>query len=203
MLHHLKISLNYTPVWREILVPSDLRLDRLHTVIQSVMGWDDCHLHEFSNGVRGPGELRFGRPMPGDGFLLADPGPPLRDERKATLMDLAPAKGSRFRYWYDFGDDWFHDVRVKDLAEAQPGAPSLRCLKAEGACPPEDCGGPPGYAHLLEVLRDPAHQEHEEVRDWIGDWDAERYDIAAVNRQLAALLARWSRPARKKARKGE
>ena len=195
--HHLKIDLKgmRPPVSREILVPSDLRLDRLHQVIQIVMGWQDCHLHEFSNGVRGPGELRFGPPQEDFGLAL---GPPLADEKKARLLDLAPTKGSKFRYWYDFGDDWFHDLRVKAIGEPKPGTPELVCLKAVGACPPEDCGGPPGYSRLLAVLADPDDEEHEELLEWVGgSWDVNRYDIVAVNRTLAALAAHWRRPAHK------
>jgi hypothetical protein len=94
------------------VVPSDNRLDRLHQVIQVVMGWEGCHLHEFSNGVHGPGELCFG---PQEDLFDDGLGPELRDETKATRMDLAPSKGSKIHYWYDFGDDWLHDVTVKSV----------------------------------------------------------------------------------------
>jgi hypothetical protein len=40
------------------------------------------------------------------------------------------------------------------------------------ACPPEDCGGPPGYEELLEILGNPSHPEHEEKFEWLpGDFD--------------------------------
>ena len=59
------------------------------------------------------------------------------------------------------------------------------CRAANRACPPEDCGGPWGYARLLAVLRDPKHEEHEEMAEWIGeDFDPEAFDPDAVNRQL-------------------
>jgi len=204
-VHHLKLTLKNIkpPIWREFLVPSDIRLDRLHEVIQIVMGWEDCHLHEFSNGVRGPGGLIFGPPAEPGFDLPGMGGPPIRAEKKATLLDLAPVKGSKFRYWYDFGDDWYHDAVVKAVAEPKPGVVVPLCIKAAGACPPEDCGGPWGYANLLAVLRDPKHEEYEELSEWVGDdWDPGHYDIAAVNEDLAALVAYWNKPPRKaKARK--
>ncbi len=49
----LKVSLtgaSKPPVWRRLLVPATIRLNRLHDVIQAAMGWDDYHLHAFSVG---------------------------------------------------------------------------------------------------------------------------------------------------------
>src|SRR5215207_3597015 len=71
-----------------------------------------------------------------------------RDETGARLADL----GSEVEYLYDFGDGWTHDVEVLGPGGSTPG-----CVDGRGACPPEDCGGPGGYAELLEVLADPAH----------------------------------------------
>lgn len=40
-------------VWRQLLVPASIRLDRLHSVIQAVMGWENCHMHAFTiDGVQ-------------------------------------------------------------------------------------------------------------------------------------------------------
>lgn len=131
--------------------------------------------------------------------------------RSATPLpircDLAPTEGSRFRYGYDFGDDWLHDISVQAVIEPTPGTPEVICLKVAGACPPEDCGGPFGYEHLLAILADPGHKEHEEMREWIGgagkgNWNPAHYDIVAVNGALAARVARWARPARKTKTKG-
>lgn len=202
-VHHLKITLKHTQpsIWRELLVPSEIRLDRLHQVIQIVMGWQNCHMHEFNNGQRGPGEERFGPASKGPALfaLPFDDDVPQRDEAKATLLDLAPAKGSKFVYWYDFGDDWIHDIAVKSVGEPRPDAATIICLKAAGACPPDDCGGIFGYENLLQVLSDPQHEDFVDLSEWIGgDWDAEHYDIVAVNRALAALQRRWSKAPRKK-----
>jgi hypothetical protein len=37
-------------IWRRFIVPSDITLDRLHDIIQIVMGFNDSHLHEFVIG---------------------------------------------------------------------------------------------------------------------------------------------------------
>lgn len=60
-----------------------------------------------------------------------------------------------------------------------------RCLAGKRACPPEDCGGIPGYEHLLEVLREPQHAEYEEMREWLPEgFDPEAFDLAEVNDAL-------------------
>ena len=82
-----------------------------------------------------------------------------RDEDDALLTDL----GAGFEYLYDFGDGWTHDIEVLG-----PGGPAPGCLDGYGACPPEDCGGPAGYAELLDVLADPANTEHKHMRGWVG-----------------------------------
>lgn len=65
------------------------------------------------------------------------------------------------------------------------GPATLRLTAGEGACPPEDCGGPPGYARLLEVLADPRHEEYEDLLDWLGGpWDPEAFDLDATDTLL-------------------
>lgn len=65
-------------------------------------------------------------------------------------------------------------------------APVPHCIAGAQACPPEDCGGPWGYAHLLEVLADPGHPEHAEMLEWIGGpIDPAAFDLDAVNLALA------------------
>src|SRR6187455_2582618 len=68
------------------------------------------------------------------------------------------------------------------------------CTGGARSAPPEDCGGVPGYARLLEILRDPSHSEHQEVKTWAGRrFDPEKFDMAAVNEKLGALSKRLRR----------
>jgi hypothetical protein len=62
------------------------------------------------------------------------------------------------------------------------------CLDGENACPPEDCGGAPGYAALLEALADRAHPDHDEFTRWFGGpLDPHHFDLAEVNVELQRL----------------
>jgi hypothetical protein len=177
-VYQLKITLLETapPVWRRFRVPADLLLPRLHDVVQAVMGWKDTHLHQFSSG-----SIRFGEPDP-----EWDTG--AIDYQEIRLNQILRRMGDRFGYEYDFGDDWQHEIVLERILEGEEGQTPLRCLEGERACPPEDCGGIPGYQELLEALADPAQPDHADRQRWVGKkWDPEWFDIDPVNRRLAHI----------------
>jgi hypothetical protein len=176
--YQIKITLKgmKPPIWRRVSVPSDITLAGLHYVIQRAMGWEDCHLHEFVIGGK-----RYG-PAEAEEF---DFGDRRADEGKARLNRVA-GLNAKFRYCYDFGDDWIHEILI-EREIASEGERKARCLAGKNACPPEDCGGPYGYADLLAILADPAHEEHEEMLDWAGDdLDPHAFDA----KQTDSLLSR-------------
>ena len=154
------------PVWRRLLVRADTRLDRLHDAVVAAFGWQDYHMHVFTSGAE-----EFGIPDPELGFI---------DERLVSLGQLIGGVGDRLRYTYDFGDDWEHEIVVEELLDADPEIHYPVLVAAKGACPPEDCGGPWGYAELKEVLADPSHERHQEMLDWLGLDDASAFDPGAV-----------------------
>src|SRR3546814_10699504 len=78
-------------------------------------------------------------------------------------------RGKTFHYLYDFGDGWEHSVKIQGIAPADPQGSYPRLLEATGMRPPEDSGGPWGYAEKLEALTDPAHEYHEEALEALGD----------------------------------
>jgi hypothetical protein len=146
------------PVVRRVVdVPATVTLPELHQLLQVALGWTDSHLHRFESPTGSWG--------PPDEFDEQQ-----HDEAGARLKDL----GAAFGYLYDFGDGWEHDVEVLGAGDAEPG-----CRYGEGTCPPEDCGGPGGYAHLLAVLADPAHDEHADLREWAGELP--EFDQAATD----------------------
>jgi len=171
-------------IWRRVRVPGDMRLSDLHTVIQVVMEWCDDHLHDFE--IRGG---RFGSEETTGGLPWATP---VVDERKVKLIQLALIPGVVFGYTYDFGDDWVHIVEVEEVLPPEEGVAYPVCIDGARAAPPEDCGGVWGYAAKLDVLEDPEHEEYGWVRDWMGDWDPERFDIDEINERLRRVFAKRS-----------
>lgn len=172
--YRLKITLVglEPPVWRQVLVPGDVNLAGLHWVIQYVMGWSNSHLHMFHVGKQ-----RFGPKTPDWDRI--------QDERQVILQDIAPKAGSKFFYEYDMGDSWMHQVRVEKITRLESSFLKPECLAGERACPPEDCGGIGGYEDLLAAIRDPKHEQHDEMVEWVGeDFDPEAFDLAAANKAL-------------------
>lgn len=164
-------------VWRQLDVASDLTFAELHGAIQRAFGWEDRHLHEFRIG-----DARLGRPDYDDDF--AGDEPQMRDERRCRLAATLGER-STFEYWYDFGDDWWHDIVIETALDPDAAAPRAALVAGERACPPEDCGGAPGFFELMAALRDPAHPEHAEMREWAGDYDPARFDLAKAMRAVA------------------
>jgi hypothetical protein len=181
-------------VRRRIEVPLNMRLDRLHQVMQIVMGWENYHLYEFRIGR----SIRYGEPDPDWDFAGSSSLPASR----ASLADLLariPARSKKFTYVYDFGDDWQHTVKLEALVTAEAGVSYPRLVSAERACPPEDVGGPWGYAHYLAAIGDPAHPRHAEMLEWRGEgFDPAKVDVVAMQRDLEAFAKRSTRRSRAK-----
>lgn len=167
------------PIWRRLLT-KDCSLAKLHHLIQVSMGWDDAHLHQFEFG-----ENYFGNLRQWEGGWDE---PEIGDERKVKLSEIVAQRVKKFVYEYDMGDSWRHTITVEKVLPAEAGAPYPRCIEGARACPFEDCGGTWGYVTFLEAIRDPKHEQHGEMLEWIGgEFDPEAFDLQAVNKQLAEL----------------
>ncbi|HUJ09943.1 MAG TPA: plasmid pRiA4b ORF-3 family protein [Verrucomicrobiae bacterium] len=177
----LKVTLRdiSPPIWRRVVVPDNFTLGDLHYVIQGAMGWDNCHLHAFRMGG-----VEYTGTMP-DGRVDFGFGPPTKHEDDVLLGQIILRKGQRFTYEYDFGDGWLHEILVEKIEPASQAYRKPVCLAGKRACPPEDCGGAPGYAHVLHVLRSAKTSEEHEFREWVGDYDPEQFDVASVNQRLS------------------
>jgi pRiA4b ORF-3-like protein/SEC-C motif-containing protein len=182
-LYQLKISLKGSdpPIWRRVVVRSDMPLRRLHGVIQRVMGWTDSHLHQFIVG-----DTHYGTPDP----EMMGFGRQTLSEKSYTVSEVAPAAKRSFVYEYDFGDGWKHKIVVEKILPPDPEFQHPICLAGANACPPEDCGGIGGYSELIEILADPQNPRHQSLIDWLGyDLDPARFNIEIANGVLKRLKA--------------
>jgi hypothetical protein len=157
------------PVWRQVVIPAGYTLDRVHDALQVTMGWQDSHLHLFRIAGREYGPT------------YVDDELETLDEKQFRIGDLVKT-GDLADYEYDFGDGWEHELVVEASAVADTATVYPGCTGGEGACPPEDCGGPGGFAELKELLAGPPSPEREEMRVWAGeDYDPAHFDLAAAN----------------------
>jgi hypothetical protein len=182
MVYQLKITLRGVkpPIWRRVLVPSDITLGELHSIIQIAMGWTDSHLHLFRLG-----ETEYAPRDPEDdrgyGFVI-------NDEDKFRLRQVLTDETRRFEYHYDFGDGWKHNIVVERVVPRSEDHTYPMCATGRRACPPEDCGGPYGYAAFLAAIGDPEHPDHGMYLEWTGGhFDPEEFDLGDTNRALARL----------------
>lgn len=174
------------------------------------MGWENSHLHQFTfpdnrpkptreeiNELRQTGQwdkleecMRRDRCISDIRFELED----IEDEKRVKLSELAPAVKSKFIYEYDFGDSWDHNIEVVKIGPPDEGVKYPVCLSGKFACPPEDCGGLWGYYEKLEILKNPKHKDYQDIHGWMPrGFDPERFNIEAINAELATLRSSKSR----------
>lgn len=168
----------HPPIWRRIEV-QDCFLDELHGHIQDAMGWADSHMYLFD--IDG---LSYGRAVEYD----SDGGHEVVSASQTLLRTVVPESrpGFSFRYTYDLGDGWEHLIVLEGARAARPKAKCPICLDGRRACPPENCGGTPGYEHLLCVLHDPEHDDYDELLAWTGEhFDPEDFDPKRATRRMS------------------
>ncbi|MBS62581.1 plasmid pRiA4b ORF-3 family protein [Salinisphaera sp.] len=171
-------------VWRQIVVPPQINLRRLHDVIQLAMGWENCHLYEFEADGR-----YYGEPDP---YGLGDVD--LASAVNLKLYKLVPRLSEgEFRYLYDFGDGWEHRIVVEQSA-LDAADPCPRLLDGAMACPPEDIGGIPGYQALKAALAGQADEHGKMLLEVIGsDFDPTAFDKETAAASLRPIQAGFRR----------
>jgi hypothetical protein len=175
----------HPPIWRQIEVP-DGTLDDLHEHIQTAMGWTNSHLHQFiiDDDCYGDPELL------NDGLYERE----IIDSTQTSLDALfgKARRGTRFRYQYDFGDGWEHEVTYEGRFATEPDTKYPRCVDGARARPPEDVGGTWGYADFLEAIQDPRHENHEDLLEWSGRrFDPEKFSASAATKGMRRGLPDW------------
>jgi len=146
-------------IWRRFTVPASITLSNLHNVIQAVMGWHDCHLWLLVAN-----DQRYGIFIAGD----EDWNKRIKNAKKITLNTILVGDLREIEYMYDFGDDWQHRIIVEGSKPAVSRAVHPRFLGGERRCPPEDCGGIPGYYDFLDRISARSSRKRRAALDWYG-----------------------------------
>ncbi|MEZ6115701.1 MAG: plasmid pRiA4b ORF-3 family protein [Pirellulaceae bacterium] len=147
----------------------DVTLAELHGLIQTAMGWTNSHLHMFRVA-----DLEYADNRMVDEDLGAT------DYAGIRVSDLVRQHGPKLKilYEYDFGDGWEHTIVLEKITPLTGSAGDYpRCLKGVHACPPEDVGGVWGFSDFLDAISDPSHPSHDEMLEWSGPYDFDRFDV--------------------------
>ena len=182
VIYQLKVTLRHIKpaIWRRLQVPANIKLDRLHMVLQDALGWTNSHLHHFIVGNE-----RFGM------CDVDECDEDLQDETRFKLSQIASEK-NRLVYEYDFGDSWEHEILIEKVLPSEPGMRYPRCIAGKRACPPEDCGGIGGYENFLEVIANPDHEDYQQMIEWIGGaFDPEAFDVWKTDNGLRSSRRNW------------
>lgn len=182
-VYQLKVQLKGVrpPIWRRFLVSNTSTLEEFHHTIQIVMGWTNSHLHQFISG-----KSRYGMVDPEFGMDWDDD---LQDELNFKVKDLLKSEGDSIVYEYDFGDGWEHKITLEKVLPFDKEQFLPLCIKGKRGCPPEDVGGVWGYADFLEKWIDENHPEHEDLKEWAGDYfDPEIFDQIETNEVLEEVF---------------
>ena len=164
-------------IWRRILIFSSLPLPDFHKVIQTTMGWENSHLHQFVEN------RTFYMPrMPDDPSWYDMNNVDYKDMK---VSDLLINENDTTIYEYDFGDSWMHDIILEKKISNDPKIIFPTCLDGAMNCPPEDCGGIWRYEEVLEIIKNPGHEEYEEYMEWLGgEFDPKYFNKDEINKRL-------------------
>jgi hypothetical protein len=175
----IKISLDRTDplIWRELLVTRDITFYKLHHSIQLAMGWTNSHLFEFKIEGYRIGEIFENMEELDDSHII--------NAKETTLISLVDKEGEHFKYEYDFGDGWIHTIILEKYESIEPKQQLPFCVSGALKCPPEDCGGIPGFYDFLSVISNKRHPEHRDTKAWAGGkFDPAEFGVIKINKQL-------------------
>jgi AAA+ ATPase superfamily predicted ATPase len=183
-IYQIKIKLlSIQPwIWRRVFVSEAASLQDLHRIIQTIMPWDGSHPHRFfiKNKYYGPYIAKSGGNL--DEETL--------DEKKITLGNLELSQKQRFRYIYDFGDKWIHEITIEKIIFPDSSQFYPFCVAGKNKAPPDDCGGAWGYSNLLDILADPKNPDYKDRAQCLGEsFDPTKYNINEANQRLKSLFS--------------
>ena len=137
----IKVTLNdiRPPIWRRLVLPSATTLEDLHFIILAAMGWQGGHLHAFHAAER-----EYSDPSEVDGAA---------DESRMTISGLVRLGVFRFRYTYDFGDDWEHAILIERSSRPRPRRTFQPAWLGAGIAHPRIVAGLPAMKNCLRRWR--------------------------------------------------
>jgi hypothetical protein len=126
-------------VSRTIQIRGDQTLEDLHHAAFDAFGRWEEHMYEFQFG-EGPMDPKARRYVLAAGSEAegGERNPPAGRVDRTTVESLGLKVGDRFGYWFDFGDDWWHQINVEAIDDGVPARGKFpKVTKKEGKSPPQ------------------------------------------------------------------
>ena len=180
---NIRLQLEGNDAIRKVRVPANISFEKLHKVIQTLFDWKNYHLYSFGM-FKEWSENYYAAPdvklIMFEDCFDSNPNAVMITGKK--LSDYVP-EFSKILYTYDFGDNWHHYIDVENVIDdCSDALPVL--LSGEGDAPPEDVGGPWGYANFLEVIANPENEEYEHMMAWSKSQWWKPFDLERTARMI-------------------
>jgi len=142
-VYRLKVSIMGIPSLNRVIeATGNCTFDDLHETIFHAFDRYDPHLYSFFITKSDSKNMRtimdapeithpqnredvmgFGRPKP--------------SAARKRIGDVGLSEKEVFHYWFDFGDDWWHRIRVESIAHAEGNRKYIKIVKSVGQSPPQ------------------------------------------------------------------
>ncbi len=123
---------------RTIQIRGAHTLEELHHAIFSAFDREEQHMYEFQVGGKGPMDPEARR------YVLDLYAHPAESESQAAgnveetpIWSLRLKVNDAFGYWFDFGDDWWHQINVVAIEEKVGRGKYPKVTKRVGKSPPQ------------------------------------------------------------------
>lgn len=161
-------------IWRKFALSTGATFKRLHSAIQDACGWENRQAFQFHATREGP--VLVG--VPSKESKNRDP-----DAARKKLSSYFRGERGKCFYQYDFGDDWWLEVRLVGVSRLTAGSKRV-LLGGELAFPPENCGGPDGYRCCVAAVsgrgwsRFAEDWNRSELQEWLDGWKPDDFSLA-------------------------
>ena len=121
---------------RSIEIKGGNTLKDLHNILFKAFEREEEHMYEFQVGGSGPNDpkaRRYGLKQPYSDFAEA----PVGDVASTPISSLGLSVDDAFGYWFDFGDDWWHQINVISITDKAAKGKYPRITGRVGASPPQ------------------------------------------------------------------
>jgi len=125
-------------VSRTIEIRSEQTLETLHQAIFQAFEREDEHMYEFQIGGNSPYDPKAKRYVLSLAFMNELEDNQYAGDVAQTKIDSLNLKQDQaFGYWFDFGDDWRHQINVLEIKKATPRKRYPIITKRTGKSPPQ------------------------------------------------------------------